>query len=277
MSAAGNRRRRHATASAAPGVLTGNRGMPAEQPASAQRDRASVTHEAQSRMVDARNVDRWLMFGTASSAACVRAAPRARPVLFGSVRGRMEPREMRDPAVEVSALRVVDHRNERDDRAAFPGPGIGPAASVRGDRRDGMGDHDCRRRDGAQSRRRVRRRAGRADARGAPDDRGNLGRTALRPEPDRPRSRSCRVSSNPTGPAKAQAPLTRWTWKSVPRPALASLPPRAQAWETTRYRAYQAQLAGHTIGETFERAAAFLDLTAAKATPVPDNSGHAAR
>jgi len=30
----------------------------------------------------------------------------------------------------------------------------------------------------------------------------------------------------------------------------------------TRYRAYQAQLAGHTIGETFGRAAAFLKLAA---------------
>ena len=33
--------------------------------------------------------------------------------------------------------------------------------------------------------------------------------------------------------------------------------------ELTRYRAYQAQLAGHTVGETFERAAEFLNLTAA--------------
>ena len=30
----------------------------------------------------------------------------------------------------------------------------------------------------------------------------------------------------------------------------------------TRYRAYQAQLAGHTIGETFGRAAAFLKQAA---------------
>lgn len=73
------------------------------------------------------------------------------------------------------------------------------------------------------------------------------------------------------------ASLTCWTWKSVPRPALASLPPRARAWETSRYRAYQAQLAGHTIGEIFKRAVEFLNLTAAKATSIPDNSGHAAR
>ena len=80
----------------------------------------------------------------------------------------------------------------------------------------------------------------------------------------------------PDRPGEGKTPLTSWTWKSVPRPALASLPSRTQAWETTRYRAYQAQLAGHTIGETFKRAAAFLDLTAAKAASITDNSGRAA-
>jgi hypothetical protein len=54
--------------------------------------------------------------------------------------------------------------------------------------------------------------------------------------------------------------IMAWTWKSVPRPTLAPLQPRGQAWEMKRYRAYQAQLAGHTVGETFERAAAFLLL-----------------
>jgi hypothetical protein len=58
--------------------------------------------------------------------------------------------------------------------------------------------------------------------------------------------------------------IMAWTWKSVPRPALAPLAPRGQAWEMTRYRAYEAQLAGHPIGETFDRATAFL-LRAAEA------------
>ena len=43
-----------------------------------------------------------------------------------------------------------------------------------------------------------------------------------------------------------------------------------------RYRAYQARLAGDTIGETFERAAAFLNLTAANATSITDTSAYAA-
>jgi hypothetical protein len=57
--------------------------------------------------------------------------------------------------------------------------------------------------------------------------------------------------------------IAAWRWRSLPAPDLGSLPPRGQAWETTRYRAYQAQLAGHTIGETFGRAAAFLALASA--------------
>ena len=40
--------------------------------------------------------------------------------------------------------------------------------------------------------------------------------------------------------------VTAWTWRPVPEPDLGSLPPRGQAWEMTRYRAYQAQLASHT-------------------------------
>jgi len=60
--------------------------------------------------------------------------------------------------------------------------------------------------------------------------------------------------------------ITAWTWQPVPEPPLSSLPPPGQAWEMTRYRAYEAQLAGHTVGEIFERAAAFLGLAAAKAT-----------
>ncbi len=73
----------------------------------------------------------------------------------------------------------------------------------------------------------------------------------------------------PAGPVEPAEPgggcVMAWVWKTVPEPELASLPPRGQAWEMTRYRSYEAQLAGHTVGETFGRAAAFLKLAAAEA------------
>jgi hypothetical protein len=63
-------------------------------------------------------------------------------------------------------------------------------------------------------------------------------------------------------PSAATGRVAAWTWRSVPEPALASLELRAQEWEMTRHRAYQAQLAGQPIGETFSRATAFLLLAA---------------
>jgi len=55
-------------------------------------------------------------------------------------------------------------------------------------------------------------------------------------------------------------PIAVWTWRSLPEPGLAWLPARGQEWEMTRYREYQAQLAGKLVGDTFRRAAAFLRL-----------------
>jgi hypothetical protein len=54
--------------------------------------------------------------------------------------------------------------------------------------------------------------------------------------------------------------IAAWAWKSVSEPALASLTQRAREWEMTRYRAYQAQLAGQPLGDTFSRATAVLRL-----------------
>ena len=84
------------------------------------------------------------------------------------------------------------------------------------------------------------------------------------------------IEPGPPGSSADERHVTGWTWKSVPEPALASLPPRARSWEMTRYRAYQAQLAGHTIGEIFGRAVAFLTRTAANAPSITDISAHAA-
>jgi hypothetical protein len=67
-------------------------------------------------------------------------------------------------------------------------------------------------------------------------------------------------------PGPARGGVTAWTWRSLPEPALASLPPRGRAWEMTRYRAYDTHLAGHTLGETFGRAAKFLKLASGNRT-----------
>jgi hypothetical protein len=53
-------------------------------------------------------------------------------------------------------------------------------------------------------------------------------------------------------------PIAGWTWRSLPAPVLADLPARGREWEMTRYREYQAWLAARPVGETFDRAAAFL-------------------
>jgi hypothetical protein len=79
------------------------------------------------------------------------------------------------------------------------------------------------------------------------------------------------------GPGAGEGRITNWAWQPVPEPALASLSPRGQAWEMTRYQAYQAQLVGHTIGETFGRAAGFLKLAAANEPSITDASAQAAR
>jgi hypothetical protein len=62
-----------------------------------------------------------------------------------------------------------------------------------------------------------------------------------------------------------QRGICAWTWNHLPEPALASLPPRGQSWEMTRYRAYEARLAGYRVGDAFTRAAGFLRMAVARA------------
>jgi anti-anti-sigma factor len=73
-------------------------------------------------------------------------------------------------------------------------------------------------------------------------------------------------------PGTGNRRITGWTWTPIARPALAWLPPRAQAWELARYQAYHARLAGHTIGKTLGRAVTFLTLTGADAASNADTS-----
>jgi hypothetical protein len=78
-------------------------------------------------------------------------------------------------------------------------------------------------------------------------------------------------AGNGNGPKADAAGIADWAWNSMPKPELAGLPPRGRTWEMRRYRAYQGQLAGHTIGETFGRAAAFLREAAAEAVPAAED------
>jgi hypothetical protein len=80
------------------------------------------------------------------------------------------------------------------------------------------------------------------------------------------------IRPEPSADGVRDTPITSWTWKSMPRPALDSLRPRGRIWEMERYRAYQDWLAGHSIGETFGRAAGFLTLATGSAGAMPEDS-----
>jgi len=71
--------------------------------------------------------------------------------------------------------------------------------------------------------------------------------------------------------------ITGWRWKPMPEPGLASLPRRRQMWEMTRYQAYEARLAAHTVGEVFGPATAFLKLAAARAPSIVGADARAGR
>jgi hypothetical protein len=78
------------------------------------------------------------------------------------------------------------------------------------------------------------------------------------------------VEPDEPGRAAGSFGVRGWTWTSVARPPLPPRGSRANVWETARHRAYEAQLAGHPVGEVFTRAEAFLARTAAEATAITD-------
>jgi hypothetical protein len=55
---------------------------------------------------------------------------------------------------------------------------------------------------------------------------------------------------------------TPWSWHPLPEPELGRLAPRSLQWELSRYRAYQARLAGHPITRSFTRCTEFLAMAA---------------
>jgi hypothetical protein len=68
-----------------------------------------------------------------------------------------------------------------------------------------------------------------------------------------------------------------WAWRRLPEPGLGGLTPRARHWELSRYRAYQARLAGRDIARTFARCTEFLaqaaGLVSGGAPPGPGTPG----
>jgi hypothetical protein len=56
--------------------------------------------------------------------------------------------------------------------------------------------------------------------------------------------------------------LADWRWKTVPAPSSGSQSESAQAWEQSRYRAYQTRVAGTALGDTFARCTVFLQAAA---------------
>ena len=74
------------------------------------------------------------------------------------------------------------------------------------------------------------------------------------------------------GPAAGDS-AAGWTWRPLPQPDLAGLGPRARKWELSRYRAYQARLAGQDIAVAFAWCAEFLAL-AASLTDGTGGPGH---
>ena len=79
----------------------------------------------------------------------------------------------------------------------------------------------------------------------------------------------------PGRPGACSGRISGWRWKPVPEPALASLSPRGRAWEAARFRAYREQLVARTIGQTFGRAAEFLELAAAGSLSITAGDAHA--
>jgi hypothetical protein len=66
------------------------------------------------------------------------------------------------------------------------------------------------------------------------------------------------IQPGPNGSGPAAGRIAAWTWRPGPQPDLTSMQPRGQEWEMTRYRAYQAEMAGRPIGGTFSVATDFV-------------------
>lgn len=69
----------------------------------------------------------------------------------------------------------------------------------------------------------------------------------------------------PVSDPATQDDVSVWMWRAVPEPDSGSEAERGQQWELARHQSFEAQLTGHRVGETFNRAATFLRVVAATA------------
>jgi hypothetical protein len=76
-------------------------------------------------------------------------------------------------------------------------------------------------------------------------------------------------------PAARDDGATTWTWRPLPEPDLTGAGPRARSWELSRYRAYQARLAGRDIATSFSRCTRFLERAGGLATRAGADMGRA--
>jgi hypothetical protein len=67
---------------------------------------------------------------------------------------------------------------------------------------------------------------------------------------------------SPPVPGDRDSATVAWLWRPVPEPAVEGVAGDVHTWELTRYEAYEAWLAGRTVGEVFQRATGFLNLAA---------------
>jgi hypothetical protein len=79
-----------------------------------------------------------------------------------------------------------------------------------------------------------------------------------------------RFAAGETSPDPGNGHITGWTWKPGAHTEADRARPAGAGVGDDRYQAYQAQLAGHAIGETFTRAATFRKLAVADTPALTD-------
>ena len=175
-------------------------------------------------------------------------APRREHARFCSARCRVawNRQHAGDPPDRGERARLDHYRDAGHDRPAAAGPGLGPAARLTPRSARPCGGSPWSTPPWCATTRTSTTPCWRATTR--PSARSSRARSAgcgscgtgWAITSTTPTSSS--RSAPPGAPARARSRPGRW--RSLPEPVLAGLPARGQEWEMTRYREYQARLAG---------------------------------